>query len=97
MSDTASANENFELLDLNPEWARDNGKSVRQRIELFGKKRLNTRPGALPLNMYESHQTFGERIQFETPSSDNSDENQSLGVLCYGPQWQPVGRVQRWK
>ena len=59
------------------EWARDKGKSVRQP-KTVRQETTKYKASVRPLDMYESHQTIGERIQFEAPSSDNSDKNQSL-------------------
>ena len=68
------------------EWARNNGKSVRQRT--VRQETTKYKAGTLPLNMYESKQPVGGKIQFETPpanelnanhvdnnSSENQDEN----------------------
>ena len=42
------------------EWARDNGKSVRQKT--VRQETTKYKVGTVPLDMYESHQTIGERI-----------------------------------
>ncbi|CAB3986822.1 Hypothetical predicted protein [Paramuricea clavata] len=44
------------------EWARDNGKSVRQRT--VRQETTKYKAGTLPLNMYETHNPVGQRIQF---------------------------------
>lgn len=56
------------------QWARDNGKSVCQRT--VRQETTKYKAGTLPLNMYERKQLIGEKIQFETPSADDLDENQ---------------------
>ena len=52
------------------EWARENGKSVRQRTVRQETKKYKA--GTPPLNMYEREQPIGEKILFEThPAADN--------------------------
>ena len=72
------------------EWARNNGKSVRQRT--VRQETTKYKAGTLPLNMYESKQPVDGKIQFETPpanelnakhvnnnSSEKPDENHFQG------------------
>ena len=56
------------------EWARDNGKSVRQRT--VRQETTKYKAGTLPLNMYERRQPIGEKLQFGTPSADDLNVNQ---------------------
>ena len=68
------------------EWARNNGKSVRQRtVRPVRQETTKYEVGTLPLNMYESEQLIGGKIQVETPPANelnarivdnNSSENQ---------------------
>ena len=87
------------------EWARDNGKSVRQKT--VRQEATKYKADVRPLDMYESHQTIGERIQFETPSSDNSNENQWLKssatdlrlvlFLIFGARKGPLNSADSWR
>ena len=56
------------------EWARNNGKSVRQRT--VQQETTKYKAGTLPLNMYEGNQPVGEKIQFEIPSAYDVNEDQ---------------------
>ena len=55
------------------EWARNNGKSVRQRT--VRQEITKYKAGTLPLNMYESKKPISEKIQFETASDNKLHEN----------------------
>ena len=61
------------------EWARNNGKSVRQRT--VRQETTKYKADTLPLNMYERKQPIGEKIQFAIPSAHDLDETQ-LDETC---------------
>ena len=46
------------------EWARDNGKSVRQRT--VRQETTKYKLGTLPLNMYQSEEQIGEKVSLMT-------------------------------
>ena len=54
--------------DVMREWARDNGKSVRQRT--VRQETTKYKSGTLPLNMYQSEEQIGEKVKFESSDSD---------------------------
>ena len=60
---------NDESQEYMREWARDNGKSVRQRT--VRQETTKGKAGTLPHNMYERTQPIGEKLQFSTPSADD--------------------------
>ena len=55
------------------EWARSNGKSVRQKT--VRQETTKYKAGTLPLNMYKGKQPIGEKVQFETPSINGLNQN----------------------
>ena len=61
------------------EWARNNGKSVRQRTVRQETTKYNA--GTLPLDMYERKQPIGEKIQLTIPSGHDLNETQ-LDETC---------------
>ena len=69
--------------DVMREWARDNGKSVRQRT--VRQETTKYKSGTLPLNMYQSEEQTGEKVKFDgageyssQSSSSDSDVDEEL-------------------
>ena len=57
--------------DLMREWARDNGKSVRQRT--VSQETTKYKSWTLPLNMYRSEEQIGEKVKFDGAGADEED------------------------
>ena len=57
--------------DYMRDWARNNGKTVRQRT--VRQKTTKYRSGTLPLNMYQTEEQIGEKLQFDGASADREE------------------------
>ena len=57
--------------DFMREWARDNGKSVRQRT--VRQETTKYESGTLPLNMYRNEEQIGEKLQFDGESQEREE------------------------
>lgn len=53
------------------EWARDNGKTVRQRT--VGQETMKYNSGTLPLDMYQTEERIGEKVQFDEASQEREE------------------------
>ena len=54
------------------EWARENGKCVRQRT--IRQETTKYKAGTLPLNMYATKEPVGDKVVFGTPAVDIKNE-----------------------
>ena len=57
--------------DFMREWARNNGKTVRQRT--VRQETTKYKSGTLPLNMYQTEEQVGEKLQFDRASEEREE------------------------
>ena len=57
--------------DFLTEWARNNGKTVRQRT--VRQETTKYESGTLPLNMYQTEEQIGEKLQFDGASEEREE------------------------
>ena len=57
--------------DFMREWARNNGKTVRQRT--VRQETTKYKSGTLPLNMYQTEEQIGEKLQFAVASEERGE------------------------
>ena len=53
------------------EWARNNGKTVRQRT--VRQETTKYKSGTHPLNMYQTEEQIGKKLQFDGTSEDREE------------------------
>lgn len=57
--------------DFMREWARNNGKTMRQRT--VRQETTKYKSGTLPLNMYKTEEEIGEKLQFDRASEEREE------------------------
>ena len=58
------------------EWARNNGKTVQQRT--VRQETTKYKSGTLPLNMYQTEEQIGEKLQFDGASEDREEGQEEI-------------------
>ena len=53
------------------EWARNNGKTVRERT--VRQETTKYKSGTLPLHMYQTEEQIGEKLQFDVASEEREE------------------------
>ena len=62
--------------DFIKEWARNNGKTVRQRT--VRQETTKYKSDTLPLNMYQTEEQIGEKLQFDGASEDREEGQEEI-------------------
>ena len=57
--------------DFMREWARNNGKTMRQRT--VRQETTKYKSGTLPLNMYKTEEEIGEKLEFDRASEEREE------------------------